>query len=70
MPGGVAPFLPIFIVVVESGALYATSVLALIVTLFTEYGVQCAVLDIVVPIVVSLLGLHKSWLIARLSLGD
>ncbi|KAJ8581851.1 hypothetical protein M405DRAFT_596975 [Rhizopogon salebrosus TDB-379] len=51
MPGGVTPFLPIVIVVVESGALYATSVLALLVTLFTEYGVQCAVLDIVVPIV-------------------
>jgi len=51
MPGGIATFLPIFIVVVESGALYAMNVLALLVTMFTESNAQCAVLDVVVPTV-------------------
>ncbi|KAG1738650.1 uncharacterized protein EDB91DRAFT_1223855 [Suillus paluster] len=32
MPDGLGPFLPVFIVIIESGALYTTSVLALLVT--------------------------------------
>jgi len=56
MPDGLAALLPVFIVIVESGALYATSVLALLVTLFTQSNGQYIMLDIVVPIVVSLIG--------------
>ncbi|OAX35340.1 hypothetical protein K503DRAFT_373645 [Rhizopogon vinicolor AM-OR11-026] len=54
MPGGLAALLPIFIVIVESGALYAMSVLALLVTLFTRSNGQSPMLGGVVPIVGSL----------------
>jgi hypothetical protein len=55
MPGGLGALLPIFIVIVESGTLYAISVLVLLVTLFAGSSAQCTVLDVVVPIVVSFL---------------
>ncbi|OJA18165.1 hypothetical protein AZE42_10619 [Rhizopogon vesiculosus] len=55
MSGGLAALLPIFIVILESGALYAMSVVALIVTLLTRSNGQYIVLDIVAPIMVSLL---------------
>jgi len=55
MPGGLDTLLPIFIVIVESGTLYAISVLVLLVTLFAQSSAQCTVLDVVVPIVVSFL---------------
>jgi hypothetical protein len=60
MQGGLAALLPIFIVIIESGALYAMhmTVLALLVTLFTGSNSQCT--DIVVPIVVSLLSSEVS----------
>ena len=56
MPDGLTALLPVLIVIVESGALYATTVLALLVTFLTGSNGQYTVLDIVTPIVVSLLG--------------
>ncbi|OAX35343.1 hypothetical protein K503DRAFT_659978, partial [Rhizopogon vinicolor AM-OR11-026] len=50
MLGGLATLLPIFIVIVESGALYALSVIALLVTLVDGSNGQYVMLDIVVPI--------------------
>jgi len=55
MPDGLTALLPVFIVIVESGALYATSVLALVVTMWTGSNGQSPALDIVTSIVVSLL---------------
>lgn len=55
VPGGLAALLPILIVTIESGTLYAISVLVLLVTLIAGSNAQCTVADIVVPIVVSFL---------------
>jgi hypothetical protein len=54
MPGGSRPLLPVFIVIIETGALYATSVLALLIAFVTGSNGQYMVLDIIVPIVVRL----------------
>jgi hypothetical protein len=53
LPGGIAALLPVFIVIVESGALYAMSILALCIMLFAGYNGQYILLAVVVPIVVS-----------------
>jgi hypothetical protein len=55
-PGESRPLLPVFIVIIETGALYAASVLALLIAFLTGFNVQYIVLDIIVPIVVSLFG--------------
>jgi hypothetical protein len=54
-PDGLATVLPLFIVIVESGALYATSVIALLVAFLTGSNGQFPAMDIATPIVVSLL---------------
>ncbi|KAG2341962.1 hypothetical protein BDR05DRAFT_1060557 [Suillus weaverae] len=51
IPEGLATFLPVFIVVVESGALYATSVLALLVATLTGSNAQYIMLTVIPPIV-------------------
>ncbi|KAG0706637.1 hypothetical protein DFH29DRAFT_798056 [Suillus ampliporus] len=51
MPGGLAALLPVFIVVIESGALYATSVLALLITFSTGSSGEYIMLDVIPPIV-------------------
>jgi hypothetical protein len=51
--GGPAAFLPVLIVVVESGILYATSVLALLLAFLTGSNGQYPAMDIGPPIVVS-----------------
>ncbi|KAG0703634.1 hypothetical protein DFH29DRAFT_803125 [Suillus ampliporus] len=51
MPKGLGTLLPVFIVVVESGALYATSILALLLTILTESNGQYIMRAIVTPIV-------------------
>ncbi|KAG1730683.1 uncharacterized protein EDB91DRAFT_749501 [Suillus paluster] len=52
MPGGLGALLPIFIVVIESGVLYATSVLALLITFARRSsGGESIMLDIITPIV-------------------
>ncbi|KAG2754407.1 hypothetical protein P692DRAFT_201928872 [Suillus brevipes Sb2] len=48
--GGLAAYLPIFIVVVESGAIYATGVLSILLTYLSGSNGQYAVLDAVSPI--------------------
>jgi hypothetical protein len=50
---GPVPLLPVLIVVVESGILYATSVLALLLAFLTESNGQYPAMDIAPPIVVS-----------------
>ncbi|KAJ8594654.1 hypothetical protein M405DRAFT_850039 [Rhizopogon salebrosus TDB-379] len=51
LPGGIARLLPIFIVIVESGALYTLSILVLLVTLLNGSNRQYVVPYAVVPIV-------------------
>ncbi|KIK49491.1 hypothetical protein CY34DRAFT_114792 [Suillus luteus UH-Slu-Lm8-n1] len=51
MPEGFAAFLPVFVVVIESGALYSTSILMLLLTFFIGSNGQYTMLDIVTPIV-------------------
>ncbi|KAG1730668.1 uncharacterized protein EDB91DRAFT_1252529 [Suillus paluster] len=51
MPGGLAALLPVFIVVIESGALYATSVLALLITFLIGSNGEYIMLDVIPPIV-------------------
>jgi len=53
MPGGLAALLPVFIVVIESGALYATSVLALLISFLVGSNGEYIMLAIIPPIVVS-----------------
>jgi hypothetical protein len=53
MPEGFAAFLPVFVVIIESGAFYSTSILMLLVTFFIGSNGQYTMLDIVTPIVVS-----------------
>ncbi|OJA13429.1 hypothetical protein AZE42_12151, partial [Rhizopogon vesiculosus] len=48
---GFPTFLPVVIVIVESGALYATSVLVLLVTFLTGSNAQYIMLDVITPIV-------------------
>ncbi|OAX38697.1 hypothetical protein K503DRAFT_865954 [Rhizopogon vinicolor AM-OR11-026] len=50
-PDGFPTFLPVVIVIVESGALYATSVLALLITFSIGSNAQYIVLDVITPIV-------------------
>ncbi|KAG1825274.1 hypothetical protein EV424DRAFT_1320297 [Suillus variegatus] len=51
MPGGLANLLPVFIVVIESGALYATSVLALLISFLVGSNGEYIMLGIIPPIV-------------------
>ncbi|KAG2141050.1 hypothetical protein DEU56DRAFT_281421 [Suillus clintonianus] len=51
MPGGLATLLPVFIVVIESGALYATSVLALLISFLVSSNGEYIMLNIIPPIV-------------------
>lgn len=51
IPEGLVAFLPVFIVVVESGALYATSVLTLLIVTSAGSNVQYIMLAIIPPIV-------------------
>ncbi|KAG1730682.1 uncharacterized protein EDB91DRAFT_1252541 [Suillus paluster] len=51
MPGGLGTLLPVVIVVIESGALYAMSVLALLLAFWTGSRGQSVMLDIITPIV-------------------
>lgn len=53
MPEGFAAFLPVFVVVIESGVLYSTSILMLLLTFFIGSNGQYTMLDIITPIVVS-----------------
>ncbi|OJA18899.1 hypothetical protein AZE42_12066 [Rhizopogon vesiculosus] len=50
-PGGFPTFLPVVIAIVESGALYAMSVLALLVTFSIGSNAQYIMLDVITPIV-------------------
>jgi len=56
MPDSLTALLPVLIVIVESGALYATNVLVFLVTFLIGSRGQNIALDIITPIVVSLLG--------------
>jgi hypothetical protein len=49
-------FIPVVIVIVESGALYTTSVLALLIAFLTGSNAQYLMLDVIIPIVVSSVG--------------
>ncbi|KAG1730861.1 uncharacterized protein EDB91DRAFT_744429 [Suillus paluster] len=65
-PDGLIAFLPVLIVIVESGALYATSVLALLVTFLVGSNGHYTVLDIIPPIVgiafcLVILQIHIRW---------
>ncbi|KAG1800390.1 uncharacterized protein HD556DRAFT_1305157 [Suillus plorans] len=51
MPGGLANLLPVFIVVIESGALYATSVLALLISFLVGSNGEYIMLGVIPPIV-------------------
>ncbi|KAG1813858.1 uncharacterized protein BJ212DRAFT_1364106 [Suillus subaureus] len=51
MPGGLAALLPVFIVVIESGALYATSVLALLISFLVGSNGEYILLGVIPPIV-------------------
>ncbi|KAG2153618.1 uncharacterized protein EDB93DRAFT_227796 [Suillus bovinus] len=51
MPGGLATLLPVFIVVIESGALYATSVLALLISFLVGSNGEYIMLAVIPPIV-------------------
>ncbi|KAG0700655.1 hypothetical protein DFH29DRAFT_610112 [Suillus ampliporus] len=51
LPEGLAAFLPVFIAVVESGALYSTGVLLLLLTFLIGSNGQYVMLDIITPIV-------------------
>ncbi|KAG2069454.1 hypothetical protein BDR04DRAFT_1101547 [Suillus decipiens] len=51
MPGGLAALLPVFIVVIESGALYATSVLALLISFLVGSNGEYIMLSVIPPIV-------------------
>jgi hypothetical protein len=62
MPGGLAALLPVFIVVIESGALYATSVLALLISFLVGSNSEYIMLDVIPPIVVSVM----NWLVHEL----
>jgi hypothetical protein len=53
-------FLPVFVVVIESGAIYSTSILMLLLTFFIGSNGQWTILDIITPIVVSLQSLDPS----------
>ncbi|KAG2155520.1 hypothetical protein DEU56DRAFT_943206 [Suillus clintonianus] len=48
---GLGAFLPVFVVVIESGAFYATSILILLVTFFIGSNAQYIMLAIITPIV-------------------
>ncbi|KAG2347257.1 hypothetical protein BDR05DRAFT_987825 [Suillus weaverae] len=50
MSNGLAPYLPILIVIVESGAIYATGVLSILLTYLSGSNGQYTVLDAVSPI--------------------
>jgi hypothetical protein len=56
MSDGFAMYLPILIVIVESGAIYATGVLSILLAYLSGSNGQYAVLDAVSPIMVSFLG--------------
>lgn len=51
MPEGFAAFLPVFVVVIESGAFYSMSILMLLLTFFIGSNGQYTMLDIITPIV-------------------
>lgn len=51
MPESFAAFLPVFIVIIESGAFYSTSILMLLLTFFVGSNSQYTMLDIITPIV-------------------
>ncbi|KAG2143090.1 hypothetical protein DEU56DRAFT_733267 [Suillus clintonianus] len=51
MPGGLGVFLPVLIVIVESGALYATSALAFLLAFLLGSNGQYTILDVIPPIV-------------------
>ncbi|KAG2107032.1 uncharacterized protein F5147DRAFT_637122 [Suillus discolor] len=51
MPGGLSNLLPVFIVVIESGALYATSVLALLISFLIGSNGEYIMLGVIPPIV-------------------
>ncbi|KAG1730684.1 uncharacterized protein EDB91DRAFT_1059294 [Suillus paluster] len=51
MPDGLGPFLPVFIVIIESGALYTTSVVAILVTYLIPSNGEYVVLAFIPPTV-------------------
>ncbi|KAG2112104.1 hypothetical protein DEU56DRAFT_935228 [Suillus clintonianus] len=51
MPEGLGAFLPVFVVIIESGALYATNIFMLLITFFIQSNALYIMLDIVAPIV-------------------
>ncbi|KAG2156581.1 uncharacterized protein EDB93DRAFT_1127383 [Suillus bovinus] len=51
MPEGSAVFLPVFVVIIESGAFYSTSIFVLLLTFFIGSNGQYTMLDIITPIV-------------------
>jgi hypothetical protein len=59
-PESFAAFLPVFVVIIESGAFYSTSILMLLLTFFIGSNGQYTMLDIVTPIVVSSQSLDPS----------
>jgi hypothetical protein len=61
MSDGFAVYLPILIVIIESGAIYATGVLSILLAYLSGSNGQYAVLDAVSPIMVSLLGLDTRY---------
>jgi hypothetical protein len=70
MPGGLAALLPVFIVVIESGALYATSVLALLISFLVGSNGEYIMLDVIPPIVVSTMNWLIHELFTKLSRGS
>jgi hypothetical protein len=55
MPGGVSVLLPVLIAIIESGTIYATSLLASLLTFLLGSNVRFLTVNIVPPIMVSLL---------------
>ncbi|KAG1845962.1 hypothetical protein C8R48DRAFT_757221 [Suillus tomentosus] len=51
VPEGFAAFLPVFVVIIESGAFYSMSILVLLLTFFIGSNAQYTMLDIITPIV-------------------
>lgn len=51
VPEGFAVFLPVFVVIIESGAIYSMSILVLLLTFFIGSNAQYTMLDIITPIV-------------------
>lgn len=70
VPEGFAVFLPVFVVIIESGAFYSMSILVLLLTFFIGSNAQYTMLDIITPIVVSLQNLRPKRFIAILSRGS